>query len=77
MAKEARKQVGLNMRATLYDDLAKLAKDNGQTESSFSSWPSRCRPAFTRPSLKRSKLTACSSRNSADLAVFVIRDYYS
>jgi hypothetical protein len=31
MAKEARRQVGLNMRATLYDDLAKLAKDNGQT----------------------------------------------
>lgn len=31
MAKEARKQVGLNMRATLYNDLAKLAKDNGQT----------------------------------------------
>jgi hypothetical protein len=31
MAKRARKQVGLNMRATLYDDLAKLAKDNGQT----------------------------------------------
>jgi hypothetical protein len=31
MAKKARKQVGLNMRATLYDDLAKLAKDNGQT----------------------------------------------
>ncbi len=27
----SRKQVGLNMRATLYDDLAKLAKDNGQT----------------------------------------------
>jgi predicted DNA-binding protein len=31
MAKEARKQVGLSMRATLYDNLAKLAKDNGQT----------------------------------------------
>jgi prophage maintenance system killer protein len=31
MAKEARKQIGLNMRATLYDDLTKLAKDNGQT----------------------------------------------
>jgi hypothetical protein len=31
MAKEAKKQVGLNMRAALYDDLAKLAKDNGQT----------------------------------------------
>jgi hypothetical protein len=31
MAKEARKQVGLTMRATLYDGLAKLAKDNGQT----------------------------------------------
>jgi hypothetical protein len=31
MAKEARKKVGLNMRAALYDDLSKLAKDNGQT----------------------------------------------
>jgi len=31
MAKEARKQVGLTMRASLYDDLVKLAKDNGQT----------------------------------------------
>jgi predicted DNA-binding protein len=31
MAKKAKKQVGLNMRAALYDDLAKLAKDNGQT----------------------------------------------
>jgi hypothetical protein len=31
MAREARKQIGLNMRATLYDDLANLAKDNGQT----------------------------------------------
>jgi hypothetical protein len=31
MAKEARKQVGLNMRATLYDDLTKLAEDNGET----------------------------------------------
>jgi hypothetical protein len=31
MAKEARKQIGLNMRATLYRDLANLAKDNGQT----------------------------------------------
>jgi len=31
MAKEARKKVGLNMRATLYDDLSKLAEDNGQT----------------------------------------------
>ncbi len=31
MAKEARKQVGLKMRAALYDDLAKLAADNGQT----------------------------------------------
>jgi hypothetical protein len=30
-AKEARKQVGLNMRATLYNDLSKLAKDNGHT----------------------------------------------
>jgi hypothetical protein len=31
MAKKARKQLELKMRATLYDDLAKLAKDNGQT----------------------------------------------
>jgi hypothetical protein len=31
MAKEARKQVGRNMRAALYDDLSKLAKDNGHT----------------------------------------------
>jgi hypothetical protein len=31
MAKEARKQIRLNMRATLYHDLTKLAKDNGQT----------------------------------------------
>jgi hypothetical protein len=31
MTKEARKKVGLNMRAALYDDLSKLAKDNGQT----------------------------------------------
>ncbi|MGH9756454.1 MAG: hypothetical protein ACRD4M_01845 [Candidatus Acidiferrales bacterium] len=31
MAKGARKHVGLNMRASLYADLAKLAKDNGQT----------------------------------------------
>jgi predicted transcriptional regulator len=31
MAKEAKRQVGLNMRAALYEDLAKLAKDNGQT----------------------------------------------
>jgi len=31
MVKEARKQVGLNMRAALYNDLSKLAKDNGQT----------------------------------------------
>jgi predicted DNA-binding protein len=31
MARKIRKQVGLNMRATLYDDLTKLAKDNGQT----------------------------------------------
>jgi hypothetical protein len=30
-AKEARKQVGLNMRAALYNDLCKLAKDNGHT----------------------------------------------
>ena len=27
----ATRKVGLNMRAGLYDDLAKLAKDNGQT----------------------------------------------
>jgi len=31
MAKEARRQIGLTIRATLYDDLTKLAKDNGQT----------------------------------------------
>jgi hypothetical protein len=31
MAKEARKQIGLKIRATLYRDLAKLARDNGQT----------------------------------------------
>src|SRR5450755_3428662 len=31
MARNAKKQVGLNMRAALYEDLAKLAKDNGQT----------------------------------------------
>jgi predicted DNA-binding protein len=31
MAKEARRQVGLNMRAALYNDLSKLAKDNGHT----------------------------------------------
>jgi hypothetical protein len=31
VAKEARKQVGLNMRAALYDGLSKLAKDNGHT----------------------------------------------
>jgi hypothetical protein len=31
MAREARKQIGLTMRATLYNDLTKLAKDNGQT----------------------------------------------
>jgi hypothetical protein len=35
MAKKARKQVELNLRATLYDDLAKLAKDNGQTTAYF------------------------------------------
>ena len=27
----ASRKIGLNMRAELYDDLAKLAKDNGQT----------------------------------------------
>lgn len=27
----ARRQIGLTMRATLYEDLTKLAKDNGQT----------------------------------------------
>jgi predicted DNA-binding protein len=31
VAKKARKRIGLNMRAELYDDLAKLAKDYGQT----------------------------------------------
>jgi len=30
-AKEARKQIGLNMRSALYNDLSKLAKDNGHT----------------------------------------------
>jgi hypothetical protein len=29
--KTERKQVGLNIRASLYDDLSKIAKDNGQT----------------------------------------------
>jgi hypothetical protein len=29
--KNERKQIGLNMRASLYDDLTKIAKDNGQT----------------------------------------------
>lgn len=31
MPKEARKQIGLNMRVALYKNLSKLAKDNGQT----------------------------------------------
>lgn len=31
MPKEARKQVGLTMRARLYKDLSKLAEENGQT----------------------------------------------
>jgi hypothetical protein len=31
MATTARRKVGLNMSAHLYDDLAKLAKDNGHT----------------------------------------------
>ena len=31
MAKEERKQVGLNMRVALYNDLSKVAKDNGHT----------------------------------------------
>ena len=31
MAKEPRKQVGLNMRTALYNDLSKLAKDNGRS----------------------------------------------
>jgi hypothetical protein len=31
MAKEARKQVGLTMPTALYNNLSKLAKDNGQT----------------------------------------------
>jgi hypothetical protein len=31
MATETRKKVGLNMRADLYDSLAQLAKENGQT----------------------------------------------
>ena len=29
--RRAAKQIGLKMRAELYEDLAKLAKDNGQT----------------------------------------------
>lgn len=29
--KTDRKQIGLNIRASLYNDLSKLAKDNGQT----------------------------------------------
>jgi hypothetical protein len=31
MAKKLRKQIGLKIRASLYNDLAQLAKDNGQT----------------------------------------------
>ena len=31
MATEKRKKVGLNMRVGLYEDLSKLAKDNGHT----------------------------------------------
>ena len=31
MPKKTRTRIGLNMRAELYEDLAKLAKDNGQT----------------------------------------------
>jgi hypothetical protein len=30
-SKGDRKQVGLNIRTALYDDLTKIAKDNGQT----------------------------------------------
>ena len=29
--KTERKQIGLNIRASLYDDLSKVAKDNGQS----------------------------------------------
>jgi hypothetical protein len=32
MAREARKQIRLNMRATLYDDVTKLAKDTLRTQ---------------------------------------------
>jgi predicted DNA-binding protein len=31
MSRTARKRIGLNMRANLYNSLAKLAKHNGQT----------------------------------------------
>jgi hypothetical protein len=31
MARRARKQIGLTMRADLYNGLTKLAKENGQT----------------------------------------------
>ena len=31
MGKQIRKRIGLNMRADLYKDLTRLAKDNGQT----------------------------------------------
>jgi hypothetical protein len=31
VSREAKKQIGLKMRASLYNDLAQLAKDNGQT----------------------------------------------
>jgi hypothetical protein len=33
MPTEATKRLGLNMRASLYDSLAQLAKDNGQTKT--------------------------------------------
>ncbi len=33
MAKTATRKVGLEMRAELYEDLSKLAKDNGQSKS--------------------------------------------
>jgi hypothetical protein len=33
MAKTTTRKVGLEMRAELYEDLSKLAKDNGQSKS--------------------------------------------
>jgi hypothetical protein len=33
MSKKTTRKVGLEMKAVLYEDLSKLAKDNGQTKS--------------------------------------------